>query len=586
MALNMQTSIDAQNASPALRGFELNPFRVLHLQSGLSASDAILQAENALTLKRVGLAPDEPDMLPWRPEPALYDLQAASQSVEEPFVRLKMQLLWFDFARDPHGAVLAQAMQTPSSAALAEYLTSQAQAASSDDNAPDLGAVAHEINQANLRLLLSASFLSGVLDPTAPGTQPAIKLSGEQWQTLQGFKILRHVHARLQPDDSGGSHARTQWADGLKRWAKLLASPAFRAYVEACIRDLEDEFVTADDVDTICESLRIHLIDVSVQEIRFLLLEGRYASAKWLITALAEAGFAPALVTPAMRPLRQIFQLELSELEARFENQSSENLAALEDHLDHLNLIRTRWKGLDSGDIIGLLDLLDQAVETVYLRLRTISNDKGQVEPLLAKTRTTASAQSLRERIATYEKELEVAKTRLCHFCKTAEPDYEQSVVLRGKKETHREYLGGSTRIHYALRWAIVLRCGDCGKRHVYIRRSAAVAVAALLPLLILAGFMLYSSMYPHTSSYYYSRRNDPTFFVVMGSIFGLYGFVRGGHYLLSELIAAFVTPWQHASLRNMKKTEAYLSLRREFFNDIKPDWRTDAIARLKKERG
>ena len=121
MALDMQPSIEPRAASPALRGFELNPFRVLRLQGSLSAADAVLLAENALTLKRVGLPPDDREILPWRPDPALYDLQQAAQAIEEPLVRLKQQLLWFDFGRDPHGELLQQALEDPRGSASAAY---------------------------------------------------------------------------------------------------------------------------------------------------------------------------------------------------------------------------------------------------------------------------------------------------------------------------------------------------------------------------------------------------------------------------------------------------------------------------------
>src|ERR1051325_9454756 len=100
-----------QMSSPALRGFELNPFRVLRLEVDATTNDATFRAEAALTLAQAGLSPDEPDPLPWMKTANLYELQQAVQVVEEPLIRLKHQLLWFDFAHDPHATLLKQALK-------------------------------------------------------------------------------------------------------------------------------------------------------------------------------------------------------------------------------------------------------------------------------------------------------------------------------------------------------------------------------------------------------------------------------------------------------------------------------------------
>src|SRR4051812_45259027 len=92
--------------SPALRGFELNAFRVLRLCVRASTAAAGFQAESVLTLARLGLQPEEEDLLPWLPAADPVELQQAAQVVEEPHARLKEQLLWFDLERDPHAALL------------------------------------------------------------------------------------------------------------------------------------------------------------------------------------------------------------------------------------------------------------------------------------------------------------------------------------------------------------------------------------------------------------------------------------------------------------------------------------------------
>ena len=357
---------------------------------------------------------------------------------------------------------------------------------------------AHAINQANLRLLLSAALLSGDLESATAPNQEAIRVSPKQWEAVKSFRILKEAHVHMTSNGAGSSGlaAQTLWADALRRWSNLSSSHLLRSYAAACIRGLDDDFLTADDAETICESLKLHLIELSVQQIRFLLLEGRYTDVKAFAAALPDAGFPLALITPAMRPLRQIFQLELAELEGQLDQSSPNDTGSLWDYLDHLHLIRDRWEGLDSKNTIGLLDMMDQSVEKVYLRLRNMPNTNGVVEPLLARTKSVATAQSLCERIATYEKELEVAKTRLCHFCKTGQPDYDKSVVLKGKKETHRERHFNSTTIHYALRWAIVLRCARCAEAHSYVTNASKVLMAGLLPGLVVLAMWLFGQRY------------------------------------------------------------------------------------------
>ena len=71
-----------QKRSPAVRAFELNPFRILRLDAYVSTTDAANQAENALTLSTVGMELPESDPLPWLPSAGSYDLQQAAQ-IEE-----------------------------------------------------------------------------------------------------------------------------------------------------------------------------------------------------------------------------------------------------------------------------------------------------------------------------------------------------------------------------------------------------------------------------------------------------------------------------------------------------------------------
>ncbi len=65
---------------------------------------------------------------------------------------------------------------------------------------------------------------------------------------------------------------------------------------------------------------------------------------------------------------------------------------------------------------------------------------------------------------------------------------------------------------------------------------------------------------------------------------FAIYGAIVAGYYLSTHLISALVIPRKHAGLRDMRSTEAYRSLRSDGYG-ITPDWRTNAVEQLKKQR-
>src|SRR5262249_24555279 len=151
------------------------------------------------------------------PAPGIPELQQAAQSIEEPLIRLKYQLLWFDFERDPRGETLVALLRAPSGAAIREYLTSrppvpepepllalessaepiapaESDGAAQSDNGSshghthqDQSIIAQALNQANLRLLLVGARINGIF--VEPPSRVALqRLSdAESWQTLRGF---------------------------------------------------------------------------------------------------------------------------------------------------------------------------------------------------------------------------------------------------------------------------------------------------------------------------------------------------------------------------------------------------------------
>jgi hypothetical protein len=103
-----------------------------------------------------------------------------------------------------------------------------------------------------------------------------------------------------------------------------------------------------------------------------------------------------------------------------------------------------------------------------------------------------ASADSLKQRIATAVSRLNAFEHYACHFCRSREMERLRSVVITGKKESHRTYGFNSTTIHYMLKANIVPRCVRCSNLHEYLwgvghttRAALGVGAAASLGVLI-----------------------------------------------------------------------------------------------------
>ena len=472
--------------SPALRGFEVNLFRILRLPVSASMNEAAFQAESALTLARAGMSPGVSDPLPWLSPPGQVEIQQAAQTAEEPLERLKQQLLWFDCVRDPRASLLERAIRDPGDSAIEQYLSEEIELKETTVEAvtPDTGLVAHAINQANIRLLASAWNINHTKRTGSDLAFEVVNVPKEQWTCSAGFRVLPAAHEALLGKLNGAADfdPRAYWLGALQRWLKILNHSSFRPYLEALIMDLGDDFVSADDAEAVEESIRIYLADISAQEIRFLLLQGRYLLANSIMSAVAGAEFDTRVLMRAMRPVRQIFQSEISEIEPLLEHARSGQVETIGDYLNRLEVIRSRWLNMDGNSIVGLRELLDQAAEKSYFVIKNQDGPSKLIDSMLLKVANIASAQSLRERVATRRREIEEARTRLCHFCKTGLPDYEKSVVLHGRKETGREHNFNSTTVYYSIRYAIVLRCARCAKLHDYVRRVVLLLWLSLIP--------------------------------------------------------------------------------------------------------
>src|SRR5687767_14701618 len=156
--------------SPGLSQFRKSPFRLLRLPTNATAKQAVWQCDKALARARVGMTLPDPDPVPWLPNGDEIEIQEASQAMESPLARLVEQLLWFDVIDDADGGALHSALTNSDGAQLRAYLNL---ARDLSDDAPAFApggggspyrdgstapritsSMAHQINQANLRLLL------------------------------------------------------------------------------------------------------------------------------------------------------------------------------------------------------------------------------------------------------------------------------------------------------------------------------------------------------------------------------------------------------------------------------------------------
>ena len=353
--------------------------------------------------------------------------------------------------------------------------------------------VAQVLNQSNLRLLSATVRMDASMEGAASYRTAAPKAlpQPDSWARNGAFTVLQDAHSLITNQSSGTDDAETVavlWSAALKDWMRLLSHPWFHGYVESAIDALQDDFATADDVETVHESVRNQFLDLSVQQARFLVLEGRYPLSGAIIAALDSADIDSRLLTPAMRPLRSVFQSELSELEPLLIGSGEAVIEPVETYFRQLEPIYVRWRQLDPKGIVGLTDLLDDAVEKGFLRLRTIEDASPRAEELIPLALKLTTARSLIERLELFQKELEQRRKNVCYYCRTAKPTWEKYVVLSGKKETGRTRNFNRTTIHYQTTKDIVPRCDNCADRHDYIRKTVRhIWIAGVVSLFLVA---------------------------------------------------------------------------------------------------
>jgi len=449
--------------SPGLDQFRKNPFRVLQLAPSATTQQAIWQGEKVLARVRAGVAL-ESDLAPWLAPGTELEILDAMQTIESPLARLVEQLLWFDFDGDPRGAALRHALIASDSATLHDYVM-----------AADDGPLAARLNQVNLRLLIGFSELRGV----GPQVLPPRKLKAPvvRWRVDGGLAIIEDPHAMLR----AGRAADGAWveliANAVLAWGRLLKDPEVIEELRGRLttfEQIEEERVSADDVEAVTKAVWTRLADLVIAEARLELQSGIVENAARFIEFAKNSEIDTAIWLVTAKPLRAQFQLELAALDAR--PTAGGTLADLQSYLDRLGALLARWKPLDANGLLGLATPIDEAVDDVFGRLRACDlkeRRRGEFDSEINRISELAVSHSLRQRIASYRKELEddvcsaeALVTLTCHFCRRREgtPADAAAIIVRTSDSGY-----------FQRRALPVARCAWCAQLHHRILRISYV---------------------------------------------------------------------------------------------------------------
>jgi hypothetical protein len=521
--------------SPVLSQFRTNPFRVLRVPPDIGAQEAVWKSEEALSRIRAGLALSDGELIPWLPDPEEPEIRHAVQRIEEPLRRLTDQLFWFDPEHDGDGTRLRRALRSLEADLLEGYLggglcevrsegsrapgdqsggcaeggldaTSTEAAGQEGGRAPgdesastETTAVPRLLNHANLSLLLAGLSLHDALPDGGLLETGGSEGKGSdtiRWGRSKGLDVSDNPHAL---DLSMGGSARRarqtmdRWTVALARWVKLVTAPAFLAFVQANIARLEDDVVGADDAEVVVNSVTTRLTDLLVGEVKVQLMAGRIDSVRALMEAAAKSEIEPRRWGMAFRSLRPLFRTEAAELEPLLAREGL-HFDDCSLYFARLKTLRARWASVDSAAMVGLDELADDAVLKGCEALASLESFPGvdRLKTLYGTALGLAAADSLKERISAMVTRVNGFEHYACHFCKSREMNLERSVVIKGKRESHRTYGFNSTTVHYLVNANIVPRCARCSTLHSFcwdcsstIRQALGVALAFALVYLV-----------------------------------------------------------------------------------------------------
>lgn len=579
--------------SPGLAQYRKSPFRLLRLAINATAKQAVWQCDKALARARVGMSLPDPDPVPWLPPGDEIEIQEAAQTMEAPLARLVEQILWFDLLEDADGKHLEAALTNADAGQLRQYLhlnrdwSQQPAPGTHASNpyrdaaaTPPTSMMAHEINQANLRLLLGFSALRSV-GPNIYAANTAAQRAALAWQDRAGIVSVEDPH-RIIKNQGVLLSTADAWAtllgEAVMRWGALLGTDQFADYVKAKIAALGDELLSTDDVEAVVSAIRTRIADLVVGETKLEMAQGRIGNVGHL-SGLAgksqtEGKFDAETWLVAFRPLKTQFQSELADLAPDAETGSGlvEDVNA---YLDRLSTLAARWRPLDEGQLLGLSALIDEAVQEAFGKLRTIPREK-QLEPrfkeVLGRIGQIAVSSSIKERVKGYFDRLADVQKAMCHFCGKRELEASSCASVSSQMETGREYYGNTTRIHYQVGARPVARCPRCAQVHGYIRNVGTMAFWTLTTSIILFALLKPSTWFANTET-------------SVGVVLVCIGIAAawGLGFLAREIAANVVTNKGDRKFGDYNSSTAVEGLRSDGFVSMKYDFRPDAWERVNK---
>lgn len=483
--------------SVAVTHFRKNPFRLLRLPVHVKAQEAVWAAGKLATMRRAGLAPPERDLLPWLPDADEVDAHEALQRLEEPLRRLVDQLFWFDLEGDHDGAALMRALIAGDGGELAAYLAKNTKAENKSKKKQSLS-TARRLNTANLRLILGFSALHGTgpvlpaKEKSGPARAPlfAAPLPAKRGKKKGSAPPDMVVDVHRQVDPSADDPYERAWADllvaGYREWHELLGEQAFAKYVKAQIARMGDDLLSEDDAETIRRAVATQLADVIVAELKRALSTGRGDRTERLAKIVAVGATEGEEWRHALRSLRPLFTAQLREADILLQDDAGEPFQNLDLYFNRVRGTLARWKAIDSGGLLDLTKLADRAIGEAFDRVEAIVGPEAepeQVHQVLSSALEGATAESLRERIATLRERYDnFRRYSLCAYCQRAPQTGSTGVIVTGKKEVRREWIGNGEAIHYSVRAAMIPRCSSCTQLQSYIDGSTTtVRVAAFI---------------------------------------------------------------------------------------------------------
>jgi hypothetical protein len=546
--------------SPGLGQFRKSPFRLLRLPTNATAKQAVWQCDKALARARVGMSLPDPDTVPWLPPGDEIEIQEAAQTMESPLARLVEQLLWFDVIDDVDGGSLHTALANSDGTAMRGYLNLVR------EGAP----MAHQLNQANLRLLLGFSSLRDV-GPTIVAAQSAAQAAALAWQDRAGMSLVEDPHKVIRATGALlGNQSVWAWllGEGVAKWGELLDSPQFADHVRVKIAALGDELLGADDTEAVIAALRTRLADLVVGETKIEMAQGRVGNVAHLSSLAGKSKIDAETWLVAFRPLKTQFQSELAELapDAETGNGVVEDVAA---YLERLATLAARWRPLDEAQLLGLSALIDEAVGEAFGKLRAIPREKqleARFKEVIDKVGAVAHSSSIKERVKAYHERLADVQKAMCHFCGKRELEASSCASVSSQMETGREYFGNTTRIHYQVGARPVARCPRCATLHHYVRNVGSIAFFTLATAIILFGLI-------HPPGWFKNMSTGVGIVLVLLGVAGAYG----AGFIVREIAGGRVTPKGERRVGDYNTSTGVEGLRADGFVSMKYDSRPNA---------